>query len=160
MTDSWYERAMARVAAHTARPNWWIVPCGAEKADAPTAARDLYQGSMFRQAFATATAQADGPADRVLILSALHGLVDPDQVLAPYDLRMGDAGSVDAATIAAQAEAFGIAAGHNVTALLPSAYFARLDEALKPAGVYAAQVYEADAGIGYQKGTLACIARH
>lgn len=155
----WYERAMARQARHAARRNWWIVPCGAEKAAEPVPARDLYLGSMFRQAFATATAAA-GPADRVLILSALHGLVDPDTVVAPYDVRMGDDASVDADTIAAQAETFGIAAGEHVTALLPAAYFARLDAALKPAGIYAAQVYEADAGIGYQKGTLACIARH
>jgi hypothetical protein len=89
---------------------------------------------------------------RVLILSALHGLVELDTIIEPYDVRMGDTGSVTAATVAAQAEALGLADA-DVYALLPSAYFTILDEALRTLDVFAANVYEADLGIGFQRST-------
>jgi hypothetical protein len=44
----------------------------------------------------------------VVVLSALHGLVPLDQVLEPYELRMGQPGSVTPARLAEQARALGL----------------------------------------------------
>lgn len=132
-----------------------IIPCSGEKGATPARAAELYVGAMFRN---TLSAAREISADaNILILSALYGLVTLDTVLAPYDVKMGDAGSVSVELIAAQAAALGIDWGADVYALLPGAYFDRLDKALRTHDVYAADVYEADAGIGYQRGTLRCI---
>ena len=56
-----------------------------------------------------------------------------------------------APVVASQAQALGIGWGSEVYAMLPAAYFARLNEALQPMGVYAQDVYEATAGIGDQR---------
>jgi hypothetical protein len=50
-------------------------------------ARDLYTSPLYRgrRAFVEKT------CDRWFILSALHGLVDPDDVVAPYDQTLADA---------------------------------------------------------------------
>ena len=47
-------------------------------------ARDLYKSSWF----AKASELADRRADQWFILSAKHGLLDPDRVIAPYDLSL------------------------------------------------------------------------
>lgn len=133
---------------------WIIIPCGAEKLDAPAPAEQLYSSSSFRMALAAAKAQAEEEGGEVLILSALHGLVQLDQVIAPYDVRMGDAGSVGPELIAAQARALGIVweARPDVYAFLPRSYFAVLDEALRADDIFAAPVYEATRGIGDHRG--------
>lgn len=130
----------------------FIVPCSATKGDRPAAARDLYQSVYFRQALAAAEAQAD----RVLILSAKHGLIDPDQVIAPYELTMGDPGSVTPTQIADQAVALGID-DDDIYALLPARYFAALDEGLRSIDVWATPVYEGCGGIGDQKHVAAIL---
>lgn len=70
-----------------------IVACGAEKLTHPAPARELYCSSTFQRALAFASGRAsltgDGTAP-VFILSAKHGLVHPDQVVAPYDHRLSD----------------------------------------------------------------------
>lgn len=127
-------------------PVTMVIPCGGAKLDRPAAARDLYTGQMFRHTLAAAQAEADAIGGRVLILSAEHGLITLDTVIAPYDRKMGQAGSVTPDTIAAQALALGIDWGASVYALLPAAYYRPLDEALR-----AQDVYEATAGIGDQR---------
>lgn len=135
----------------------YVIPCGAAKADHRTAARDLYTGSMFRHTLAAAVATADadeqdGCSARVLILSALHGLVELDTELDPYNVKMGDAGCITPEALAAQAVELGIGWGHEVYAMLPKAYLAALDAALRPMDVNVLDVYEAAPGIGYQRG--------
>ncbi|MBG0818891.1 DUF6884 domain-containing protein [Planomonospora sp. ID82291] len=92
-----------------------IVPCGGKKADtdAPVPAGELYTGSYHRAARRAADALTSG-GGRVLILSALHGLVELDQLVAPYELRAGQAGTVTGETLRAQAAALGIADAHAV----------------------------------------------
>ena len=63
-----------------------LLACGRLKADRPLPARELYVSPLFRAARAYAERRY-GP-DRWLILSARHGLVDPETVLAPYDLSL------------------------------------------------------------------------
>jgi hypothetical protein len=118
---------------------------------------------MFRHALANVERLAAmdedegrGPA-RVLILSALRGLVELDAVIEPYDLRMGAPGSVTAEQLAGQAQALGIDWGSDVYAFLPRAYLARLDEALRTLDVYVQDVYEACGGIGEQRRVLSIV---
>ncbi|HEY0435262.1 MAG TPA: hypothetical protein VGC92_01385 [Phenylobacterium sp.] len=81
-----------------------LIPCGGRKLALPARARDLYTGPYFRQALAWARTLGG----RFLILSAKHGLVEPEERIEPYDLRMGQPGSVTAGLVHAQAHARGL----------------------------------------------------
>ena len=59
----------------------YLIACSAAKLDHAAPAGELYTGQAFRLAMAAA---ARAGAD-VLILSAMHGAVDPTEILAPYD---------------------------------------------------------------------------
>jgi len=59
----------------------FLIACSAAKLDHPAPAAELYTGQAFKLAKAAAAAAG---AD-ILILSALHGVVRPDQVIAPYN---------------------------------------------------------------------------
>ncbi|MDQ0376621.1 DUF6884 domain-containing protein [Amycolatopsis thermophila] len=147
------------------RPVTYIVPCAAIKADRPMPARDLYTSPHFRHVLATAETLAaqdreGGRSARVLIMSARHGLLTLDQVVAPYDTTIGDPESITPAELARQAETMhGIAWRDEVYALLPRAYFARLSAALDLIDVYPQDVFEACTGIGYQRATCAAATR-
>jgi len=83
-----------------------VIPCGEKKAPEPTRARDLYLGSMFKMALRAAEALQKRNGGRVLILSGLHGLVELDAILAPYEQRMGRPGCISPEALAAQAQAY------------------------------------------------------
>lgn len=139
---------------------FYVVPCGAEKVTGSAKVRDLYVGGMFRYCLDAVQATAAGQDATILVLSAKYGLVGLDDVVDSYDVKMGDAGSVTVDQLADQAAALGMTWGCDVYAFLPKRYFAALDEALRRDDVYAADVYEADAGIGYQRGTLRCVRQY
>lgn len=146
---------------------WIVVPCGAAKVDHAAPARDLYTGSAFRHALraaegeAAATARDCGVDAEVLILSALHGLVRLDQVLEPYNVKMGDVDSITVTALAAQVPQIGMSYGDEVYAMLPKAYCARLTEAAFQADCINVQdVYEAAPGIGYQRGVASTLMSH
>lgn len=84
-----------------------IIPCGSAKRSTASPAAMLYTGTFFKAVAAYARSLL--PADRILILSAKHGLVRPTQWLEPYNLRMGEPGCVDADTVRRQAAALGLA---------------------------------------------------
>lgn len=63
-----------------------LVGCGKSKLEHEAPARDLYTGSLFR----AARGWAERNADAWFILSAKHGLVHPDTVIAPYDVTLPD----------------------------------------------------------------------
>jgi hypothetical protein len=65
-------------------PDVVLVGCVKQKLDHPAAARDLYISSLFRKE----RAYAEAARVRWLILSAKHGVVEPHDVLAPYDLQL------------------------------------------------------------------------
>jgi hypothetical protein len=143
----------------------YVIPCGGAKTDRPAPARDLYLGQHFRHALtnvqrmiALDEAEGRGPA-RLLILSARHGLIEPDTVLAPYDQRMDAPGAIGVPELTAQAQALGIDWGSDVYALLPRPYLARLDEALRALDVYVQDVYEGTGSIGEQRRVLSIIGR-
>lgn len=62
-----------------------LAGCVSQKRDRACAARDLYTSPLFRYR----RVYAEGHGGAWFVLSALHGLVAPDQVLEPYDLRLG-----------------------------------------------------------------------
>lgn len=68
---------MARIA---------LVGCSKQKLPHPAPARDLYTSPLFRAARRYAEARCDG----WFVVSALHGVVAPDMVVAPYDVTMRD----------------------------------------------------------------------
>jgi len=81
------------MTAPTVRPRLIIMSCGGRKSttERPVPAGEMYCGSYhvaLRRAADALTSQ-DITA-RVLILSAFYGFVALDDLIAPYDLRMGD----------------------------------------------------------------------
>jgi hypothetical protein len=69
-----------------ARPDLLLVTCVKAKAASPRPARDLYVSPLFRKQ----RAYAEGLGVPWFILSAEHGLVGPDEWLAPYERYLPD----------------------------------------------------------------------
>lgn len=61
-----------------------LIGCGKTKAAHPAPARDLYLGSLFR----ARRRYAEASGLRWYIISARYGLLDPDQLIEPYDQRL------------------------------------------------------------------------
>ena len=61
-----------------------IIACSASKLDKAAPARDLYTGALFKASLAVAEALSD----RVVILSAKHGVLELDAVVEPYDVAL------------------------------------------------------------------------
>lgn len=90
-----------------------IVPCGSAKLDHSAPAGLMYTGSYHR----LVRRAADQLGGRLVILSARYGLLTPDMVIEPYELRMGQPGAVTVATLRAQARRLGIDVAGTVTVL-------------------------------------------
>lgn len=99
-----------------------IISCGAAKTDVPTEAAQLYTGTYFQLALRAARAHA--PDDRIRVLSALHGIVPLHQVLDPYNLRLGDHGSITPARLANQTRKLWLQGCRDVTVLAGRDYVA------------------------------------
>ena len=95
-------------------------PCGFRKASQPAPAGRIYLGG-YHQACRRAAAALTTPG-RTLILSALHGLLPLDRVIAPYELRMGQPGSITAEALRAQAAELGLLGEPHVIVLAGRAY--------------------------------------
>ena len=59
-----------------------LVGCGNKKLDVPSPASDLYIGKLFRLSWAYAESLQP---DSIFILSALHHLLNPEEIVVPYD---------------------------------------------------------------------------
>ena len=79
-------RLEVEIEAATTASDVVLISCSKTKLDHPAAARDLYDSPLFRQSRAYAVASG-GPW---FILSAEHGLVGPDEWLAPYERYLPD----------------------------------------------------------------------
>jgi hypothetical protein len=75
----------------TTRERIGLVGCVKSKRASSALARDLYTSPLFlgRRRWVEAT------CDRWFVLSALHGLVEPDWELAPYDMTLKDASDAE-----------------------------------------------------------------
>lgn len=143
----------------TTKPAAVIIPCGGAKVETTTTAAELYTGSPFRMALAAALNQTGGDRTMIFVLSALHGLVQIDETLAPYDVKMGDAEAIDKrpgglVELEAQFVEHGLAFGVDVYAFLPSKYLAALEAATRRWTIVT-PLYEDVRGIGEQKAILA-----
>ncbi|MFG2071002.1 DUF6884 domain-containing protein [Micromonospora tulbaghiae] len=95
-----------------------IVPCSAAKRDRPAPAGVMYLSQYHRACRAAADALvAAAGGGRVLILSAEYGLLELGDLIAPYDRKMGDPGSVSVETLRAQAARLGVLDATDVVAL-------------------------------------------
>jgi hypothetical protein len=65
-----------------------LLGCVSMKGIVPALARDLYVSPLWK----LRRAYAERFSDRWFVLSAKHGLVLPDTVIAPYDLALTDLG--------------------------------------------------------------------
>lgn len=63
-----------------------LVACVGKKSSYAAMARDLYQSTWFKKA----RRYAEVVGDEWYILSAKHGLLEPTEVVAPYDLTLRD----------------------------------------------------------------------
>jgi hypothetical protein len=61
-----------------------LVGCVKEKAERPLAARDLYVSALFRGR----RLYVEQSCEQWWILSALHGLLHPDEIVAPYNVTL------------------------------------------------------------------------
>lgn len=139
-----------------------VVPCSAAKLWHAAAAGELYTGTLHRMARGAGDALVEQHGGQVVILSALHGLLALDQVVEPYDLTWGQAGTVSPQTVALQLLQLlqqQRDQAPTVVSLLPRAYRLVLALALQqlPADVRP-QLVEPLAGatgVGYQRQRLA-----
>jgi hypothetical protein len=69
----------------------YLVSCVSQKQEQPCAARELYISDLFRKA----RRYAEASGCPWFILSAEHGLIAPDQVIAPYERTLNTMGVVD-----------------------------------------------------------------
>jgi hypothetical protein len=98
-----------------------IIPCGGKKRDvSKTRADRLYVGPYFRACLDYAETLTS--AERIYILSALHGLIRRDKVIGPYDVKMGDHNSVPLAVVASDAIELDLVDEPRVIALGGRAY--------------------------------------
>lgn len=75
-----------------------LIGCGAAKLSRPAPARELYTGCLFRDALG----YAEGAGfDDVLVLSALHGLLELERTVEPYDWTFDDLGAAGRARLSA-----------------------------------------------------------
>lgn len=96
-----------------------LVGCGKDKRPGPSPAGKLYTGQYHRACLATALALVD--RERVLILSAKHGLLSLGELVWPYELTLGQPGAISAVELAAQAALRG-ELDSDVTVLASSRY--------------------------------------
>ena len=113
-----------------------LVGCARAQRLAPTRAADLYVSPGFRKRRAI----AEAAGTRWYVLSAEHGLVAPDEWLAPYDLALAET-PVDYRTawgrwaVARLLHKEGNLRGRRILVLAPAAYADPIRPALQAAGV-------------------------
>lgn len=83
-----------------------IIPCGKAKQEHASPAHAMYIGGYHKMCRRYAQTFASNEA--IFILSAKYGLLANDDIVQPYSLTLGQAGSVTAHYVNQQAERFGI----------------------------------------------------
>ncbi len=83
------QRRIARlnaIAAEGRAVKIGLVGCSKRKRSEPSPARELYESDLFRAAIG----YAELSCDEVYVISAFHGLVELDQLIAPYERKLMD----------------------------------------------------------------------
>lgn len=97
-----------------------VLACGSRKDTRPLPALQLYTGLYFRGALRWARSVV--PDTSIYVVSSKYGLVPGGKVIAPYEMRVGDAGAATAAQIAGQAKRLGVAGTGEVILVGGQAY--------------------------------------
>jgi hypothetical protein len=69
-----------------------LIACASKKRERSAKARDLYLSALFTKSLAYAERLRP---DRIYILSAKHGLIPSENVIAPYDETLNTKGTVE-----------------------------------------------------------------
>lgn len=64
------------------KPPLFVIGCGRHKKKKPTLAKDLYTSDRFKRSKSIAS----NVGSSFFVLSAKHGLLQPDQLVEPYDV--------------------------------------------------------------------------
>ena len=113
----------------------YLVGCGKTKRRSPSKARDLYTGNLFR----ACRAHAEARGSHWRILSGLHGVLDPERCIEPYDVEVPRR-EHDVSRWATQAAATltndcALGGAFHVVCLAGEAYAAPLRDALERRGI-------------------------
>lgn len=81
--------AISRRSTPARRRRVCLVSCSAQKLRHSAEARELYSSPLFR----SSRRWAESQCDEWFILSAKHSLVEPTEVIAPYDLALSELGA-------------------------------------------------------------------
>jgi hypothetical protein len=92
-----------------------IIQCGKKKRKEASPAIAMYVGNLFVKMRDWAVSITT--LDRIMILSAKHGLIKSTKVLEPYDIRMGEKGSITLTDLTEQVSFFGLGGSHVITCL-------------------------------------------
>lgn len=142
---------------------FYVIPCSGAKRALAAPAGDIYLGSFHRLARRTADALADRHGGQVLIMSALHGLLDLATVIEPYNVtvsglaKRGGPGHGDLSRRCGdQLAALG---ARHLVGLLPRLYWEVLETGMVLSGHGAVREWVlADCpGIGYQQQRLVAL---
>ena len=74
-----------------------IIPCGAKKRNGTYPAKELYTGVYFRACLKWALSIIE--PENIYILSAKYGILALNDIIATYDIRMGEYNSIKLADI-------------------------------------------------------------
>lgn len=128
-----------------------VIPCAADKLAGTHAARDLYTSENFRGALAAAEALAADNDGQVLILSALYGLVELDERITAYNVKMGTGHDAEVTAEEIADQLVELDATGDLHCMLPNAYLAKADAAARTVGALVFDLYEGDKNIGEQR---------
>lgn len=124
---------MTSVAEHSPPIRIGLVGCSSQKASARCAARDLYTSPLFR----AARAYAEATCAHWLILSAKHGLLDPNSVIDPYDVSLSFASQE-------RRERWGLQVGRQLDGALPWPAYANAELVVLVGSAYADVIHTPD----------------
>jgi hypothetical protein len=128
----------------------YLVACAAGKLDVPSPAKDLYVSDLFSKSRAYVESRL-GPDDSWFILSAKHGLLNPEDITDPYDLSLNSMKAADRRLWAKDviAQFAGHLVSRDVVILAGKKYRERIEPSLRECGV-AVSVPMEGLGIGSQ----------
>ncbi|HHA1396904.1 TPA: DUF6884 domain-containing protein [Enterobacter hormaechei subsp. xiangfangensis] len=138
-----------------------IMACSATKGREVAPAMDLYKGVMY------STFRANVPATwpAIVILSARHGFIEADRVIAPYEQRMtearagemvGELTAFDSIKWPSGVRSILLAGGKNYQKVMRAAIERRIKLGLLDANII---IEQTSGGIGYQRAQLGAYLR-
>lgn len=127
-----------------------VIPCGAAKVNETTTARELYIGSMFKDGIRT----ADKLGNETFILSAKYGIIHETTLVQPYNVKMGDAGTISTHELRCQVEQMVNHGIEELDCFLPKQYFKALSTSAEGLNLKLNNHFAGTKGIGFQKAVL------